>query len=142
MRRTSPLVGALGATILAVLLTGCGDDSKLPQVQATPFSTGSVSVLQQGNANATIDPASVSFALDNARALVVRLTVRSLATTPTSMVIRASMYDPSHHLIGDATGGQVNVSPGATAQVTLNGPTPLGTIASATFELSAMALPT
>lgn len=129
---------ACAATLLIVGLSGCGDNTKLPQApSSSPFSTSSISVVQQGNAAVTIDTTSVTFKLDDARSLIANLVVRSNATSTITISIRGSIYDPNHALIGDVTGGQVNVSPGTTTPVELTGPTPLGTIAAVTFELSA-----
>ncbi len=134
------------ACTVALLLAGlaaCGDDTKLPVApSSTPFSTTPVSVAQQGNADVTIDTSSATFKLDDSRSLVVHLTVHSNAASTIAISIRGSLYDPNHALIGDVTGGQVNVEPSSTTAVQLNGPTPLGTIASATFEVTAKATPT
>lgn len=143
MRQLRRFVGpACAAALVVAGLTGCGNDTKLPQApSSSPFSTSSVSVVQQGNADATIDTKSVTFKLDDSRALVANLTVRSNAASTIAISIRGSIYDPHHALIGDVTGGQINVSPGSTAAVQLTGPTPLGTIASVTFELTAKSTP-
>jgi hypothetical protein len=59
-----------------VALSGCGDDTKLPQSRlSTPFATSAVAIAQQGNAVASIDTKSVSFMLDDASSLVVHLTL-------------------------------------------------------------------
>jgi hypothetical protein len=141
MRRVDRLAGiACAGLLLVVAMTGCGDETKLPEApSATAFGTSSVSILQRSNAAARIDPASVTFKLDDARSLVVTLTVRSTARSIIAVSIRGSLYDPHHALVGDVTGAQINIQPGATTAVQLNGPTPLGTIASATFELTAKA---
>jgi len=137
------LAPACAAALLLGGLTACGDDTKLPVApSSTAFSTTPVAVAQQGNADVTIDTSSVTFKLDDSRSLVVHLTVRSSATSTIAISIRGSLYDPNHALIGDVTGGQVNVEPGSTTAVQLNGPTPLGTIASATFEATAKPTPT
>jgi hypothetical protein len=60
---------------------------------------------------------------------------------PITVTIRGSLDDPSHQLVGDVSGGQINVAPGSTIGVQLSGPTPLGTIASATFEATAQPSP-
>jgi hypothetical protein len=128
---------ALATALLLVALSGCGDDTKIPQaVSATPFATSSVAITQRGNADATIDAGSVSFKLDDSRSLVVRATLTSRASSLISVSVRASLYDPSHNLVGDAIGGQVKVQPGQPTVLSLSGPTPLGTIASALFEVS------
>ena len=139
MRRARILTGfAWMAPLLLVSLTGCGNDTRLPQVpSSSPFSTSSVAVTQRGNADATIDTSSVTFKLDDARTLVVHLRVRSTAAATITVSIRGSIYDPRHNLVGDVSGGQINVAPGSTADVQLTGPTPLGTIASALLELTA-----
>jgi hypothetical protein len=143
MGRLRGLTGPACAGVLLIAgLTGCGDDTHLPQApSATPFTTSPVSILQQGNADVTIDTATVTFMLDNSRSLVAHLTVRSNAATPITVTIRGSLYDPSHQLVGDVSGGQINVASGSTMGVQLTGPTPLGTIASATFEATAQPSP-
>lgn len=126
-----------------VALSGCGDDTKIPQAASvTPFATSSVAITQQGNADATIDTSSVTFRLDDARSLVVHATLTSHATSMISISVRASLYDPAHSIVGDAIGGQVMVQPGQQTTLSLNGPTPLGTIASAVFEVSQQPAPT
>jgi hypothetical protein len=128
---------ACATALLLVALSGCGDDTKIPEaVSTTPFATSSVAITQTGNAAATIDAKSVSFKLDDSRSLVVRATLTSHATGVTSISVRASLYDPRHNLVGDAVGGQVKVQPGQRTMFSLSGPTPLGTIASAVFEVS------
>ena len=140
LRRLGP---ACACACLIVALAACGDDTKLPQApSSTPFATNPVSITQLGNAAATIDTSSVTFKLDDARSLVAHLTLRSTATSTIAVSIRGSLYDPHHALVGDVTGAQINIAPGSTATVQLNGPTPLGTIASATFELTAKPTPT
>ncbi len=143
MRLLRRFLGPACVAVLLAALSGCGDDTKLPQApSASPFSTSSVSVGQQGNAAATIDTASVTFKLDDSRSLVAHLMVRSTAASTIAISIRGSLYDPHHALIGDVSGGQINVSPGSTTAVQLTGPAPLGTIASVTFELTAKPTPT
>jgi hypothetical protein len=143
MRRLRRLTGsACVATVLVAALAGCGDDTHIPKApSASAFATKPVAIAQQGNADVSIDTSSVTFALDDTRALVAHLSVRSNAATPVTIVIRGSIYDPMHELVGDLTGGQIDVAPGATAAVELTGPAPLGTIASATFEATAQPSP-
>ena len=140
MRRLLRLIGpACAATLAVVGLTACGDAVHVPNPPtATPFSPiTAAQVTQAGNAPATIDPTSVTFR-PNAQSLVVHVTVHSTATTSTTITVRASIFDSRHQLIGDVSGGQVDVAPGGTADVQLMGPTPLGTIASAVFEVSTL----
>jgi hypothetical protein len=133
---------ACATALLLVALSGCGDDTKIPQaVSATPFATSTVAITQRGNADATIDANSVSFKLDDSRSLVVRATLTSHATSLISVSVRASLYDPSHNLVGDAIGGQVKVQPKQQTTLSLSGPTPLGTIASAVLEVSGQPSP-
>jgi hypothetical protein len=133
---------ACATALLLVAPSGCGDDTKIPQaVSATPFATSTVAITQRGNADATIDANSVSFKLDDSRSLVVRATLTSHATSLISVSVRASLYDPSHNLVGDAIGGQVKVQPKQQTTLSLSGPTPLGTIASAVFEVSGQPSP-
>ena len=143
MRRMRTIIGpACTVVLLLAALTACGDDTKLPEApSSTPFKASTVAILQTGNAPATIDTSSVTFVLDDTRSLVAHLTVRSTANSSVTVTIRGSVYDPQHSLVDDLTGGQVNVTPGSTTAVELTGPTPLGTIASATFEVSASPSP-
>jgi hypothetical protein len=144
MRRLLRLIGpACAATLAVVGLTACGDTVQVPKPPtATPFSTiTAAQVTQEGNAPATIDPSSVTFSPDDTQSLVVHVTVHSTATTPTTMTVRGSLFDPQHQLIGDVSGGQINVAAGSTVSVQLTGPTPLGTIASAVFEVSTLPSP-
>lgn len=133
---------ACTVALLLVALSGCGDDTRLPQAaSATPFATTTVAVTQQGNADATINTTSVRLWLDDSRSLVIRATLTSHASSVISITVRASLYNPAHDLVGDATGGQVRVPPGQTTALSLSGPTPLGTIASAVFEVTGQPLP-
>lgn len=135
--------GCCLVALLLMALSGCGDDTKLPQaVSATAFAASTVAVTQQGNADATIDTRSVSFMLDDSRSLVVHATLTSHASSMISVSVRASLYDPRHSLVGDAIGGQVKVQPGQQTVLSLSGPTPIGTIASAVFEVSGLPTPT
>jgi hypothetical protein len=131
------------AALLLGALTGCGDVTRLPVgAAATPFLAGTVAITQMGNADITIDNRSVDFTLDTTRSLVVHLTLVSTATSTITVVVRGSIYDPNHNIIGDATGGQVTVPPNQPTTVQLTGPNPLGTIAAATFEVTAVPPPT
>jgi hypothetical protein len=143
MRALTRLAGpACAASLLLAGLTGCGDDTKLPQAAgATAFTSTAVAITQQGNADVSIDNASIMFVLDDTRSLVVHLSLTSHASKPVTVSVRASLYDPKHNLVGDAVGGQINVQPGQVTAVQLSGPTPLGTIASAVFEASTQASP-
>lgn len=139
--RTLPRAACAAALVLAVL-AACGDDTHIPQAaSSTPFATTPVAIVQQGNAPVSIDTSSVTFALDDTRSLVAHLSVHSDAPAPVTVVIRGSIYDRTHALIGDLTGAQINVAPGSTAPVELTGPSPLGTIASAVFEATAQTAP-
>lgn len=134
---------ACTVALLLVALSGCGDDTKIPQVvSATPFATSTVAITQRGNADATIDSRSISFRLDDSRSLVVHVTLTSHAASLISVSVRASLYDPGHSIVGDAIGGQVKLQPGQQTTLSLSGPTPLGTIASAVFEVSVQPAPT
>ncbi len=143
MRRERTLTrAACAAVLLIAVLAACGDDTHIPLApSSTPFATKPVAIVQQGNAPVSIDTASVTFALDDTRSLVAHLSVHSDAPAPVTVVIRGSIYDPKHALVGDLTDGQVSVAPGSTVPVELTGPPPLGTIASATFEATVPPVP-
>jgi hypothetical protein len=131
---TTVLRGLLATA--AMLVVACGSDTPhVQQAVASPLTEGSVGFKQTGDAAAAIDRSSITYRLDDARLLVVTLNLRSTATTAQTIGVRASLYDKSGKLIGDATGGELNVQPNATVQVILSGPHPNGTVASATFEV-------
>jgi len=137
-------LSTLSATA-ALVLVACGDSVTLPEApSSSPLTTGSVNqhVTQTGDAMVTIDPASVMFKVDNSRSLVVTFRLTSTAAEPQSVEVRASLYDGGGQVIGDATGGAVDVAPGAVVDFQLNGNYPDGSIASVTFEAHAQASPT
>ncbi|MFN2451673.1 MAG: hypothetical protein ABR541_04905 [Candidatus Dormibacteria bacterium] len=133
----------LAVVVLGLVLAGCGSDPPhIPQaLPATPVAASSVSITQTGDPAFAIDPTSVSFGLDDARLLVVRVRVHSSAPKAVTLMMRASIFDAGDHLVGDATGGLDGVGPGTTMPLRLTGPTPIGTIARATFEVTSRAAP-
>jgi hypothetical protein len=131
------------AALVLCALAACGSQTRLQEAPARgPLAASKVAVTTTGNAPATVDQSSVTFGLDDSGALVVHLHLTSRASTSESVSIRASLFSSTGALIGDATGGAVNVARGATVTVELNGPAPDGTISSATIELTAQASPT
>lgn len=138
------------AGLMTALLAACGSSEQLPQAaSSSPLVADDVTshINQTGSAEATIDPASVTFKVDNAGILVVKFRLTSTASAPQTIAVRASLYDSSGVVIGDstmpgATGGAVNVEPGATQDIELTGNAPSATIASATLEVSAQPSPT
>jgi hypothetical protein len=122
---------------LALLLVGCGDATPtVPQAAASSLLGASISVKQTGDAPVKLVDGSVSWQIDDARLVNVSLTVHSTAGTPVTLSARASLYDKDGKPVGDATGGALNVAPNADAQLKLSGPTPNGTVTSATFEFT------
>lgn len=142
MRRSRSLLGYSCAAVFLLLdVTGCGDDTRIPQAgSATAFASPHVSITQRGT-SATIDTGSVTFALDASRSVVVHLSIRANVPGALTVTVRGSLYDPQQRLIGDVSGGRVNVTSAQPSDVTLTGPTPLGTIDHAVFEVSAVPLP-
>ena len=140
-----PSLRHLGFWLLAAPLLGlvaCGD-TKLPEAPSTAaFENASVAVHQAGNAPVTVNTSTVSFALDDARTLHGSLSVTSHATATVTIIVRVSLYNSAGGIVGDATGGQVAVAPGASATIPLTGPAPIGTIASVTVEVSIPPPPT
>jgi len=134
----------LGVALLAAgLMVACGETPKLPEAPGTtPLKTDNVTVSQAGPAAVTIDQSSVTYKLDSSGTLAIGLTLISSAPTTQTIAVRASLYDPQGNLIGDATGGQVNVAAGATTTIQLNGQEPHGEIASALFETTVFPIPT
>ena len=126
------LVGAA-----ALLVVACGDSPvSVPQAATSPLIAGSVSVKQTGDAPVSLVQNSVTWKIDDARLVDVSLTVHCTASTAVTVSARASLYDAGGKLVGDATGGTLNVKPGSDAQLMLTGPTPTGTVSSATFEFT------
>jgi hypothetical protein len=124
------------AAIFAGVLVACGS-SPQPVAQASPpLTTQSVDARQTGNGAARIIASSITYQIDNSGSLVIHLSVQSQAATPETVTVRASLFDSGGNLIGDATGGQVQVPPSGSASIQLNGPAPHGTIASAVYEVS------
>lgn len=121
----------------AALLAACGEAARVQEAVGTPLVGSHVTVTLTGNASVTIpDPdRDVTFAPDDAGLLVIHLTIRSTATEPQIVAVRASLYDAQGRLIGDASGGTSTVNPGAEATFDLTGPLPNGTIDHATFEV-------
>lgn len=127
---------------MALAAAACGDATRLPQAPSTsPFTTQKVAVRELGNAPASIDSNSVTYLLDASRSLVVTLRLTSRALARQTVTVRGSLYDSQGNLVGDVTGSQLNVSAGSSTTVRLNGPAPLGTIASVTFEVSEQPMP-
>jgi hypothetical protein len=124
----------------AMLVVACGSETPhVQQAAAAPLTTSSVAFRQTGDAPAAIDGSSITYRLDDARLLVVTLNLHSAAHTPQTVGVTASLFDKNGRLVGDATGGDINVQPNATVQVILSGPHPNGTIASATYEVHLVA---
>jgi hypothetical protein len=130
----------LGLLISVLFAAACGETIKLPEApQTPPLTAAAVSVKQTGNAPVGIVPGSITYRLDDSGSLVVDLQLTSHAKSTQSIMVRASLYGPGGSLVGDATGGEVGVTPGATAPIERNGPRPSAQIVSATFEVTALA---
>jgi hypothetical protein len=137
--RSGPLVAVLCGANLAA----CGSAASQPEVQAAPPLTAqSVTVRQTGNASAQIVSSTITYQRDESGGLVIHVSVQSQAASAQTITARASLYDAKGDLVGDASGGQISVAPGATAALQLNGPAPAGTIASTVFEVSNVPSPT
>lgn len=140
--------GRTGTALLALLaagaslLTACGSSTQPEIGSATPLTAASVTATQSGNAQAKLVPGTISYRVDASGSLVIKLSVMSTASTPQTILVRASLLDASGTLIGDAIGGTTQVAPGATASMELTGPAPNGTIASAVFEITNESAPT
>lgn len=124
------------ALAFAAGMVACGEVPHVQQAAAAPLTESTVSFRQTGNAAVSIAGGSVTYRLDDAHLLVVTLTVHSTAGASQTVTVRGSFDDKAGKLVGDATGSQLDVAPGSTVTVTLSGPTPTGTIAAGTFELT------
>ena len=136
MRHIRTKVIPLLACAFGLALVACGETPHVDQAARAPLTESSVSLKQTGNAQVSIVPSSVSYRLDDAHLLEVTLTVHSGASGAQTVTVRGSFTDKSGRLIGDATGSELNVAPGSDTTVMLSGPTPTGTIAAATYELT------
>jgi hypothetical protein len=131
----APLAGGL-------LLTGCGEPPVVDQAVAqTPLAATNVVVTQTGDTDVTIPPGGVSFRLDAARLLVIDVRAHSAAPAPRTVVLRATLYDATGRIVGDADGGAIQVGRGTETTVELSGPTPSGTIAAVTLEVHTVPAP-
>jgi hypothetical protein len=136
MRVSRTTVSRAVACALTLLVVACGETPHVQQAASTPLTEASVPLRQTGNAPVSIAAGSVSYRLDDARLLQVTLIVHSTARTAQTVSVRGSFADKAGRLIADASGSQLNVAPGSDTQVTLSGPTPNGSIAAATFEIT------
>ena len=128
---------------LALAVSACGSDIKLPEAPHTsPLKAATVPITQTGNGMATIDESSITYSLDGAGSLVVKLSLTSTAAGTQTFAIRGSLYNEDGTIIDDVTGGAVNVAPGSTTHVVLNGNAPEGTISSARYEVTGTSAPT
>ncbi|MHB8717806.1 MAG: hypothetical protein ACYDAC_02790 [Candidatus Dormibacteria bacterium] len=137
------MVWGAGLGAAAVIgVAACGSVTLPVAPTTSPFDTAHLSVRTTGNAPVTVDTASVSFHLDDAGTLVGTVSITSHAALTTTVMVRVSLYSPSGSLVGDATGGKVQVPPDTPTDIRLSGPAPVGTIASATVEVSLPPPPT
>ena len=120
----------------ATLLVACGETPTVQEATGSPLTSAKVAITLTGDAGITIvDPnRDVTIGLDEARLVVIHVTVKSTAAASEVVAIRASLLDKNGTIVGDATGGALNVQPGGMATFNLSGPTPTGVIDHATFE--------
>jgi hypothetical protein len=131
----APLAGGL-------LLAGCGGPPVIDQaVSQTPLAAANVTVTQTGDSDVAIPSGGVTFSQDAARLLVVDVKLRFSAAQPRTIALRATVYDSTGRIVGDATGGAVQVKPGSEVTIELSGPTPTGTIAAVTVEVHTVPAP-
>ena len=142
MRSPGRVPKALWLLAAGVLVTACGETTRLPQAPETaPLTAAGVAVKQTGNAPVGIIAGSVTYRVDDSGSLVIDLQLTSRAKSKQTITVRASLYGAGGSLVGDATGGEVGVDAGATTPIELNGPKPNAQIVSATFEVTALAQP-
>ena len=133
---------AVAAIAAISSLAACGQTPHAVEVVSqTPVAATPLALSQTGNAAVVVDPSSVTVKVDPSGSLIVTVTVSSHLATQRIVVLRASLYDSSHNLIGDATGGSVDVPANGSTSIRLIGPPPNGTVASITFEATAEPTP-
>jgi hypothetical protein len=137
MKKAATLLRRALLPAVAVALVACGTDTpSVPQAAATPLIAASVSVKQTGDAPVKLADNSATWKIDDAKLVNVTLTVHCTASTAVTVSARASLYDKDGKVVGDATGGTLQVQPNTDARLQLSGPTPTGTVTSATFEFT------
>lgn len=130
-RRTLVGLGACG-----LLLAACGETPVIREASTQPpLLAPSVQSTETGDSSVTLTVGPADFRLDDARLLLITAHLHSSAAAPQTVAVHASLFDADGTIVGDASGGAVQVKPGADISVQLNGPTPTGTIARATFEV-------
>lgn len=123
--------------VVALAVVACGDSTpRVPQAATSPLIGASISIRQTGDAPVRIVQNSATWGIDDAKLVNVTVTVHSTAGTAVTVAARVSLYDKDGKLVGDASGGQLNVQPGKDVQLRLTGPTPIGTVQSAMFEFT------
>jgi hypothetical protein len=124
------------------MLLACGGPPVIDQaVSQTPLAVPNVVVTQTGDSDVAIQPGGVTFSQDAARLLVVDVRLRFNGPQPRTIALRATVFDPMGRIVGDATGGAIQVTPGSELTVALSGPTPTGTIAAVTVEVHTVPAP-
>ena len=129
---------------LGILLAACSDTASIREAStAPPLTAARVDVTLTGDAGVTIpDPThDVTFRLDDARLLAIDLVVHSQARASQTAAVKATLFDASGLIIGDASGGSTALQPGQDGSFRLTGPLPTGTIAKATFEVHLTTVP-
>ena len=131
----APLAGGL-------LLAGCGGPPVVDQaVGQTPLATANLAISQTGDTDVSIPAGGVTVSLDAARLLVLDVRLRFSGAQPRTVALRATVYDSTGRIVGDATGGALQVVPGSEVSVQLSGPTPTGTISAVTVEVHTVPAP-
>jgi hypothetical protein len=130
------------APLAGGLLLACGGPPVIDQVvNQTPLAVPNVVVTQTGDPDVVIPPGGVTFSQDAARLLVIDIRLRFTGAQPRTVALRATVYDATGRIVGDATGGAIQVTPGSEIPVELSGPTPSGTIAAVTVEVHTVPAP-
>ncbi|HEX6492798.1 MAG TPA: hypothetical protein VF112_04765 [Candidatus Dormibacteraeota bacterium] len=130
------------APLAGGLLLACGGPQVIDQaVSQTPLALANVAVTQTGDSDVAIPPGGITFSQDAARLLVVDVRLRFSGPQPRTVALRATVYDQTGRIVGDATGGAIQVVPGSEVSVELSGPTPTGTIAAVTVEVHTVPAP-
>jgi hypothetical protein len=130
------------APLAGGLLLACGGPAVIDQaVNQTPLAVSNVAVTQTGDSDVVIVPGGVTFSQDAARLLVIDIRLRFTGSQPRTVALRATVYDSTGRIVGDATGGVTRVTPGSEVPVELSGPTPSGTISAATVEVHTVPAP-
>lgn len=123
--------------LLALGLAACGDPPIVHEAQSRPpLTAADVAAAQSGDTVVRIEQ-GVTYRVDDAGLLEVRVTLHSSAAVPETVSVRGNLFDAQGVRLGQVTGGSAPIPPGGSVTVQLTGEPPQQTIARTVFDVSA-----